>query len=477
MMNNVALKFAASTLILGVATIGCTPAANMYRPVALSAKAAKAEKGAAKLFAQAEEAMRRQDFAEALTHIENGVALSPSDVGYRMLLADLYLKNGRFLSAETTFSDVLTLNPGNARAEMNLALVQIALGKNYAATSRLDRLAETAEAGDVGLAFALAGQPQRAIEMLEPAARAAGADARVRQNLALSYALAGDWQKARTTAAQDVAPGELHERIRQWAAFAQPQASWTQVASLLGVTPVEDLGQPTRLALTPVAPAETTAFAAAEIEQPVEAETPPVAVASEALEPVAVASASPAPVVTASAPIAPVETAYAPVAPVVLVEVESVPAPLYAETVRTLVEAPAAIIRASAPVAAPIQAFVSARKVPRIAGASETKAIREAKASRFVVQIGAYRSPEQVEQAWAKAYKRYPLAGERTPLSTTVVIPGKGTFHRLSVSGFGTPGEAARVCGSIRAKGGACFVRTNAGDIPVRWATRYSRDG
>src|SRR3546814_20906071 len=117
-----------------------------------------------------------------------------------MVLADLYLKNGRFRSAATSFKDVLTLNPSNERAALSLALTQIALGNSYQATAQLDGLTETAKPGDIGLAYALAGQPERAIAMLEPAPRAPGPDARPPQHLAPAYALAGDWPKAPTPA-------------------------------------------------------------------------------------------------------------------------------------------------------------------------------------------------------------------------------------------------------------------------------------
>src|SRR3546814_3740522 len=110
--------------------------------------------------------------SEALTCTEQAVELEPRDVGYRMVRADLYLKNGRFRSAATSFKDVLTLNPSNERAALSLAFTQIALGNSYQATAQLDGLTETAKPGDIGLAYALAGQPERAIAMLEPAARA-----------------------------------------------------------------------------------------------------------------------------------------------------------------------------------------------------------------------------------------------------------------------------------------------------------------
>ena len=452
MRKSVSAKLAASTLVLGVTMVGCTPA-NQGRIAAASSKEPQAEQDASRLYASAQLAVQQGKAAEALDLTEKAVELAPRDLGYRMLLGDLYLKNGRFQSAETAFRDVLQLDADNARAAFNLALTQIALGKVHAATAHLERLAQTEKPSDVGLAFALAGDPQRAIDMLEPAARAPEADGRVRQNLALAYALAGDWLKARTTAAQDVSPIQLASRMEQWAAFARPQQSWSQVASLLGVTPQEDPGQPVRLALAPAAP-----------------------------EPVQLAEATP--VQAAETVLA--EMTYAPAPePANLVESKPVPVAVpdtqYAEVVQSLVETKPELVRASATVSTtPVPAFVPAAEKPRIAGRIEHREAKRAelsaKPSRFVVQIGAYRTAGGAEKAWASAIGRYPLAAERVPMSTTVSIPGKGTFHRLSVSGFETRAEAIRLCGSIRAKGGTCFVRETAGDAPVRWASRYTRN-
>ena len=103
---------------------------------------------------------------------------------------------------------------------------------------------------DYGLALALAGRPADAIAVLNSAARQTGADARVRQNLALAYAFAGDWTQARTIAAQDVPADKLDARIQQWMQMAKPAHASDQVAALTGVTPAaSDPGQPVRLAL------------------------------------------------------------------------------------------------------------------------------------------------------------------------------------------------------------------------------------
>ena len=463
MKNSLVLRAAASTVVIGLTMVSCKPAA--VRPSSASAVAPKSEAGAAKLYAQVQAKVQQGNLAEALALAERMVELAPRDTGYRMLLADLYLKNGRFVSAEAAFSDVLVLDPVNSRAGLTRALTMIGQGKNGQAMIELDRLSATASPADVGLAFALAGQPQRAIEMLEPAARAPDANGRIRQNLALAYALSGDWQKARIVAAQDLSPTELGRRLQHWASLANPAAPSTQVAAVLGVSPVEDAGQPTRLALAPAAPQQ--AYAATEVP----AEAAPVQMA--AVEPVAVGG----PVETVSevkteafayqppehgdAFSAPVESASAEV-PVAAAPAEAI---RFAAAVNSLVESPVQVQRSVAPVAkAPLLAFTPVKAAAK----PSVKAT-----GRYVVQIGAYRHARQVEQAWARAQRHYGF-GDNQPLSTTVSIPGKGTFHRLAVAGFEKPTDAARLCQSIRGKGGACFVRATAGDAPVRWASRYA---
>lgn len=436
MIRTATLKIAASTLILGLTMVGCTTQ-HGPRIASASAKPQAAERQANKLHAEAYALAGKQDYATALDRAEQAVELAPRDAGYRLMLADLYLKNGRYASAETAFSDVLTLAPDNNRAALSLALIQIALGKTYQASARLDSIADRAAASDVGLAYALAGRTDRAIALLEAAAREHNASGRTRQNLALAYALSGDWQKARVTAAQDVSPIQLERRMEQWSAMAKPAEGHTQVATLLGVQPVaDDAGQPARLALAP-APGENQAFAAAEPQ--------------------------PAAFVPATETFVPV--ADVPAAPVTLASTDIV-----------------------APVARPAALFESPagndyKPVPRFARADESPAVKRVPVrkaglshargdSPFVVQIGAYTTPGSVERAWEAAQARYRFDEATTPLTTTVTIPGRGVFHRLAVSGFASRAGAADLCASIKARGGTCFVRSNAGDAPIQWAAR-----
>jgi len=466
-MNSKTLKFAVSAAAIGSTMVACSPSATAFgtKSASLPVAEARAENGAASAYAKAQTAAQSGDMATALGHAERAVEFSPRDIGYRMMLADLYLKNGRFASAETTFEDVLALEPGNVRAGFNIALARIALGRTGGAIGQLDEM-QGAPPADLGLAYALAGEHGRALEILEPAARAPGAAARVRQNLALVYALSGDWTKAKTIASQDIAPDQLAGRMEQWARMAQPRESWDQVAALLGVTPGADAGQPVRLALAP-RPNDQSAFAAAD-----------AAPLPEAPQPTTVALGGPAP---EAVPEAPVEVAAAPEAPAWVsasaessvedgpVQAEEDTRPVYAAAVESLVTPQAGIIKASAPKLERVPAFQ--RAAPKAKPAVRT-ALATAGAGRFVVQLGAFGSAAGVERAWASAYKRYGFTAH-TPLSTTVKL-GSGTLHRLSVAGFQSRGDATQACQKVKAKGGVCFVRAVAGDAPVRWASRYT---
>ena len=512
-MNRFASKFAASSLVIAAAMVGCHSDSMVS-----SASASTEQRGhqqAARLAEQARAALQQGDAARALAFAERAVEASPRDSGYRMLLADLYLKNGRFSSAEATYDDVLSIDSGNVRAALSIALAQIAQGRSGDALVQLEQMRDSGPASDVGLAFALAGQPQRAIELLEPAARAAGANGRTRQNLALAYALAGDWQRARTVAAQDVSPAELGRRLQHWAALAQPSGQQSAVATLLGVTPVEDPGQPVRLALAlpqdvaeayaeagaepaaapaaeapaeaPVQFAEAPApeSVAAPVQAPIQYAEAPVVTAPAAVYAAAPAPAAPAPAQSASWWPAPSAAAAPAPEPVQVAEVEtpSVPAPApaaqeaparFAAAMRSL-SAPSPVVSRS-PATVARTARPAFRPAPVVRAASVTARIPRVIAGngRFVVQLGAFANPQNAERAWAQASSRFGF-GASEARTARVTINGRAVT-RVSVAGFATRADAVRVCSSIQARGGSCFVRAAAGDAPVRWASQATRN-
>src|SRR3546814_16445558 len=111
MNNNVAVKLAASTLVLGVTMVGCTPSPEMSRPSSFSSKAPQTVVQAAELHAQALEAVRQGRLSEALTLTEKAVELEPRQFGYRMVLADPDPQYGRFPTATPSFKDLQNPKP------------------------------------------------------------------------------------------------------------------------------------------------------------------------------------------------------------------------------------------------------------------------------------------------------------------------------------------------------------------------------
>jgi Flp pilus assembly protein TadD len=527
MMNRIALNIAASTLALSLGT-------SIFLANSAIARSDFRRAGpeeARQLHSQAIRSVQQGKMAEALTAIERAVELSPRDAGYRLMLADVYLKLGRFEAARTTYADVLELDPPHVRAGLSYALMQVALGRPHAAIGQLDDLAGRGPAADVGLAYALAGVPERAIEILEPAARQHDATPRLRQNLALSYALSGNWQRARAVAAQDVSPAELPNRLQQWASLARPGGHSAQVASLLGVTPAADSGQPVRLALIQPAAAPlsapTQAVAASVQTAGVEsasarefaqaapiltasaqslAQAAPVLAASAQSFAQAVSTVSDAPVQDPTVPVQPEGFAAAPAnivaataepvraVPAVESEVEPSWWPTPAVSAQTATVSSTPVVPVAQPVSAddaevrfaasaetltrPNRAILRTASVTRpsspVFRPEAERSVRPTANGRFVVQIGAFRSEANAERAWQEAERAYAL-GRFQPTTTTINLNGR-TLHRASISGFASSIDAGRICASIKARGGSCFVRVNAGDAAIRWAARYVPD-
>ena len=195
-------------------------------------------------------ALNANDLPSAVALAERAVEKTPMDAGFRGLLANAYFASGRFASAEQAYKDALSLYSNQPQLILKLALVEIALGKSDEAVSFLEAGRSALSPADYGLAMALAGRAAEIVPVLQAAAQQRDADARLRQNLALAYALSGDWVNARVVASQDVPADQIDARVQQWMQIAGPMKPAQQVAALVGVTPATaDPGQPVRLAL------------------------------------------------------------------------------------------------------------------------------------------------------------------------------------------------------------------------------------
>ncbi|MDG2532263.1 tetratricopeptide repeat protein [Sphingomonas sp. HITSZ_GF] len=432
---------AGSTLAAGIATQGLVLSA--FASDAPNAKKAAQEAAAAR------KAIAKRKAGDAVAHAELAVANDPQNGDYRALLGQAYLLAGRFASANQALGDALTLNPGNGSVALNLVLAKIAGGDWSGAREMLNTHQDTIPASDRGLAYALAGDPVTAVQILEPAARAEDATAKTRQNLALALALSGRWSEAKQVASVDVAPDQLGPRMMQWLSFARPVNAYDQVATLLGVTPVADGGQPQRLAL-----AQQNVMLAAAATQPVQ--TPaqdPVDTYMPGVPAGAAAVVAEAPVEAA----APVEVASAEVAPV-------------AGTNAGVVFGPRAEIVQSVPtraVAAPAATASVSARAPKLFEKNAAVTAKPAKGN-FYVQLGAYVSPAVARDAWGRMGNRVPALGSQTPYGAKVSTKA-GNFYRLSVGGYDRSGADA-LCRQVKASGQTCFVRSGAGDALAEWA-------
>jgi D-alanyl-D-alanine carboxypeptidase len=435
MMKTLRLGSAVSAVALASMIAGCAA------PMSRSASVSKAKAPAAYAL-RAQMALGSGDYVSAVTLAEQAAEANTQDSNVRSLLGNAYFASGRFASAEAAYSDSLALASAQPQIILKRALVQIAQGKNDAAIAGLQAAQGLIDPADFGLALALAGRPGDAVQMLDVAARAQGADSRVRQNLALANALAGDWEAARVIASQDLTPDLVDARVQQWMTLAKPANSYDQVAALVGVTPAAaDPGQPVRLALvqTDTRVAQAAPQPAAPVQQAAGQDAP--AFAAPVAEPVMVAQA-PAPAA------APEATAFDPLAAVAAVATDAKDAVV--EFASNLTSKPGA---------------------KKDAAKARAKAATALGSPKAVVQLGAYSSEERVSAAWATLSKKHPNLRKYSPMVARFDSP-RGTVWRLSIRGFDNQQEAIARCQTLRSKGGSCFVRSTAGDSPVQFASR-----
>lgn len=471
------LKLSASSLIVATALAGCGSANYAQRPKSAGVTVDITSRLANKMAEQSARAMAAGDYAQAVDMAQRAVAGAPEDAGYRTQLAQAYLRAGRFLSADQAFADVIHLMPDNDKARVGQAVARVAQGDRAGARAALAEV-RNAPADDYGLALALAGDTVRAVEVLEPAARGMRGTSRTRQNLALAYALDGQWAKARTVAAQDVSPADLDRRMENWARLASPEARDMQVASLLGATPAAgDPGQPQMLALSRPANAAEAPVEMASAEpmladvataSQVAAASTEVAITAP-VEPVA--TISPVDVPASAVPLAPAASAVS----ASVVETSSVPETAPLPDTAPAPQAVAATAETPIPVT-PVQpepkpAVVTSVAVKRVAfePAPLEKPIQPG--GEWFVQLAAYKSARWMEPGWVHLTDNFKRLAQYAPSHSVYTVSATGAvFHRLSVGGFDGYADAASLCRSLRQQGADCFVRREGGDRPMQMA-------
>lgn len=401
------IKAAASSIIIALTMVGCSGAA-LDRPGIVS------EGASGKYATTAMAALARQDAARAVPAAESAVAGDPQNAGYRALLGRAYLLAGRYSSAETSFSDAMTLGNGDARTIVSLALVQVALGKGAAAQTLLATHRDALPVADYGLAIALAGDATSGVQALSTAARDPSADAKTRQNLAYAYALAGMWQEAKVMASQDLSPEDAARRISDWALTSNPDFAPERIAMLTGVAPKPDDGLPVRLALASPAPDA----APVRLAEASPASTEPVAIAAPTSAGVRFAASSPT--------------------------VQQLPHTYQQRRVSysgRVIRAPSTPMR----VAAFLPATRNALTQPVSGGA-------------YAVQLGAYDSAAVAKEKFQALARRNATIARFPAIQTSATVNGR-LYYRSAIGGFANAASAGAMCRALRAEGGQCFVR------------------
>jgi tetratricopeptide (TPR) repeat protein len=424
------VALAVTTALASMALVGCT-----------TSVAPRADSS----FNKAQTALAQGQVDKAVMHAEAAVLAEPRNAGYRAMLGAAYLESGRFSSAATSFDDALSLGDTDPRTVLSYALAKVALGDNYAAIDKLEQWENDIDPADLGLALALAGEADRGVHIIGNALRAGQNTAKVRQNLAYTYALQGNWKGARVMAAEDVPADKLDARISEWAHMAKPEDYQRRVAGMLQVNPVYDAGQPTHLALgnfpsqdmmvaeaaaqAPVAaPVETQELASLDPVQPIEA------------APVAAAAPVPAP---SAAPVSRPQRRY-----VANAVVQSIPVS-YSQTRSAKV---------SKPVSAPVSR-VAAKSSQRRMASTADKAT-----DSHLVQLGSFLSEASAKRAMAIYASKYAQINASDLVISQAQVDGK-TYYRVAASGFGA-NSAKAMCATVKSSGSGCIAYARSAPLP-----------
>lgn len=422
-------------------------------------------------FSKAQVALEKGQVSKAVSHAEAAVLAEPRNSGYRAMLGAAYLESGRFQSAATSFDDALQLGDTDPRTVLSYALAKTALGENASAIAKLDDWSADIDPADLGLAYALAGEPQRGVHVLTNALRGGQNTAKVRQNLAYTYSLAGNWRAARVMAAEDVPADQLDARLTEWAQQAQPEAYQTRIAGLLNVTPASDGGQPQYLALNNF-PGQDVMVAEAAAQAPAMVEAAPTE--SEALAFNISSGVDP----LVDAPASAAEEAVAPpAAPVRVAQAQPERARFVSKPV---VQAVPADYQERAERRAPSR-VAAAQRAPsqrRMAASGASTGFTDQGADTHLVQLGSFSSRAHADRAWEIYKSRYPQLKDHDVVITKAKVKGK-TYYRVAAAGFGLR-SARSMCSTVRSGGKGCFayakVNPPAGAIDngVRIAARTS---
>lgn len=434
--NHTFVRLAVTTALATTALAGCT---------------GKVAPSAAHSAGKAEVALQKGKADKAISHAEAAVLATPRDAYARTLLGNAYLEAGRFASASQSFQDAVDLGDTSPRTVVSLSLAQIGMGDRAGAIYTLESHETAIDEADFGLAIALAGQPQRGVHVLSNALRSGNNTAKVRQNLAYSYAMSGQWREARLMVAEDVPADKVGERMAEWGAIARPEQFRTRIASLLKVEIVNDPGQPVMLALSNNPSVDMLATETVE-NAPVDMPEPELAMAEE----------------LPAVPRAPIEK-------IDLGEATRTEFARANEDDSVAANIAAAIPEEPTPKATPAarvaQAPAPAPKYTPIPGSAPVQSKASVAAPRlslakgdYNIQLGSYFSMDDALEGWRKFQQMYPELDDAERVISKARVNGK-IYYRVAAAGYAKD-SARTMCSSIKGKGGGCIAYSQNNPLP-----------
>ncbi len=418
---------------------------------------------------KASEALAENETGKAVRYAEEAVQADPRDASRRTLLGKAYLRDGRLASARQALAEAVSLGDNSPRTALMLALAEIGSGSARSAVATLAQHGNAIPASDRGLAFALAGETARGVEIIASDIRAGNDNPKNRQNLAYAFALDGRWREARMMAAQDVPADVIDNRMTEWAMTARPDQVGVRVARLVGAEYKDDAGMPAQLALAnfpavKAAPAPVMAESkpapvkAAPVPAPVKAA--PVKVAEA--QPVAKPAATPAPKKAEPVVVARMEQPAKEAAPTKeaaktsSVQTASVPASQPAMMQMAVVQP---TTKKADPVEAKpvkVAAVTPAKAAPKASAKAAAPALPTPSASgTHVAQLGSYTSEANARAGWKVFQSRYANLKGQQPVITKASVDGTDYF-RVAAGGFDAK-SAAAMCNAVKSSGHGCL--------------------
>ena len=168
---------------------------------------------------------------QAVSVIENGMAIYKTDVDLKVAYAKALSAAGRFDQAENVIEDAI--NP--AQPDWNALLVKGAIldqmGRNTEARAAYSQALlsapnEASLEANMGLSFAMTNDLDQAEAHLRKAVKMRGATSQVRQNLALVIGLEGRFDEAKTMFAAELPPAQVEANMAYIRALLTQQNRW-----------------------------------------------------------------------------------------------------------------------------------------------------------------------------------------------------------------------------------------------------------